>query len=301
MIKFYCSMDDTRWNKHNIHLGDYLCVAPVYGSSRTKKYETRVDVPNGSCEVIQDSGAFSDFLGTRLSFKNALERQEYHAYKYGYNNLITHRASYDLLIDEKWTDDGKRYKERWSVEDGWMAVEETINSAKFINDNRNGHDLVLSAQGVDSNQYLECSKEIIRYMNNGDIFGLGGWCIIGKKKNSLREIFRSTIKKVIPLLGSYGISKVHIWGVMYAPALGELLWICDKYNIKLSTDSSGPQRKPSYGQWGYADWINKNYKKPTANNRWKERERHVKACIGWLENFRDTKYYKSPYRKDKWT
>lgn len=301
MIKLYCGLDDTRWNLHNINLGNNICIAPVYGNSKKRKYETRADVPIGTKEIIQDSGAFSDSTDSRLSFRDALLRQEYHAEKYHYDHLITHRASYDMLIDETWLDTGERRKIRWSDVDGWRAVNVTINANKYLNNNRGRYGCIFSAQGVNSNQYYTCAKEIIPLFEDGDIFGFGGWCIIGKKKNNLKKDFYNTIVKVVPLLNDNGIKKAHIWGVMYAPALGELLWLCDKYNIQLSTDSSGPQRLPIYGNWGYADWKLKPYKIPQNSNKWIERGKHVMACIEWLDGFRKTKYYKEPNINEKWS
>jgi hypothetical protein len=45
---------------------------------------------------------------------------------------------------------------------------------------------------------------------------------------------------VLPLVASAGLDRVHVFGVLYRPALGGLLWLCDELGLALSTDSSGP-------------------------------------------------------------
>lgn len=287
-----------KWNYHPVSPGKFACISPVMGSSIRTKKETPVKVPNGTI-VIQDSGAFSDGINERVSFDDALNRQINHSSKFNYHHMISHRASYDLLIDEKWID-GKRQKERWNEEDARFAVKETINSAKYLVNNRNEKDLILSAQGVTTAQYVKCCDEILPMMNSNDIFGMGGWCVLGIKKNKLRKSFREIICEIVPRVANSGINRIHIWGVLYAPALGELLWLCDKYKIKLSTDSSGPQKRPIFGSWGYADWKDYSYEQPNVKIRGRERANHVKVVRLWLKRFRTTKYYKSPYIDEKW-
>jgi hypothetical protein len=126
----------------------------------------------------------------------------------------------------------------------------------------------------------------------GDIFGLGGWCIIGKRPVQMMPVFRETMQLVIPFLGREGVKKVHIWGVCYAKALGELLWLCDHYNIALSTDSSGPSLRPAMGEWGYAEWRDPTYQRPPVEIRGLERARHVAATRRCLADFRLTRHYK---------
>ena len=297
-IRFYCGINEKVWNYHPVSPGDYACVVPVIGAKEGKRKENRVHVPNG-VKVIQDSGAFCDSNNERLSFSDAYIRQVTHAEKHRYADNITHRASYDLLIDEKWID-GRRIKSRWNEKDAWKATYETINAGKYLYDIEKDYRLVLSGQGVSVEQYILCAKELAPLLNDKDIFGLGGWCILGIKKNILRDSFRAIMKSVIPYLSVMKVKNVHIWGSLYAPAIGELLWLCDKYGLNLSTDSAGPQMRPCFGSWGYADWTNKTYCRPETDIRGQERARHVLDVIRWLKNFRETKYYKSPYTNEKW-
>lgn len=175
-VRLYCGINETRWNRHSVAPGPFACVSPVYGASVRTRVTNRVCVPVG-VRVIQDSGAFCDGSGERLSFHDALARQGAHARQFGYEWQITHRASYDLLIDEVWVE-GNRYKRRWSVEAADLAVVETIAAARFLSaeECRGGLGLILSAQGVDAAQYFECVQEILPFLDEGrDMLGLGDW------------------------------------------------------------------------------------------------------------------------------
>lgn len=294
-VRLYCGVNETKWNHHPVAPGNFACISPVFGSSIKTKQENRIKVPKHTL-IIQDSGAFCDGLDDRLSFKEAMERQLEHSKKYGYFNQREAVASYDLLIDEKWDVYGKRHKERWSERESIFAVKQTIEAARYLNNNRDrvGVPLVLSCQGVTSKQYLNCAKEIISVMETDDILGLGGWCIVGKRPAQLMPSFKEIISLVIPYAAKNGVSRVHIWGVCYAPALGTLLWLCDKHNILLSTDSAGPQVRPIRGQWGYMGWVDKDYKREPVETRGIHRKKHVEATRNWLNNLENTKWYMSP-------
>lgn len=277
---------ETTWNRHPVSPGSHACIAPVYGRKKTRV--NRVYVPEAT-HVIQDSGAFSDSWETRLTFPAALKRQEDHAARFGYGDQITHRATYDLLIDEVWVN-GNRFKRRWSVNDAEAAVDTTVAAAKYLDDHRNGLPLIVSAQGVDAEQYLRCAKRLMPYIQSGDYFGFGGWCIIGKMPAVMMPVFRETVKRVIPFLGAEGIKHIHIWGVIYPKALGILLWECDQHAITVSTDSVGPTTHPVFGQWGYGEWRDNSYIKPTVNVG-AERARHTALTRAWLNRFRATPHY----------
>lgn len=291
MIRLYCGVCESKWNHHPVAPGEYACVSPVNGSSERTHGKTSVVIPEGT-KVIQDSGAFSDSHIHRLTFEAALKRQIDHAIQYKYADKITHRASYDLLIDEVW-ENGNRHKRRWTVDAASDAVEHTVAAAEYLSKNRNGLGLILSAQGVDENQYLECVKRIIPYLDTErDFLGLGGWCITGKLPKAMMGVFTRTINLVVPYAAEYGIKHIHIWGVMYAPALGQLLYQCDQHGITLSTDSVGPSTRPAaFGVWGYADWKDKSYKVAPVETRGLERARHVQEVTAWLNRFRQTQYY----------
>lgn len=266
-IRFYCGVNETKWNYYPVSPGDFACVSPVMGASTKRVKENVIFLPDTVKEVIVDSGAFCDGIGEdRKSFDVALYRQLLHIEKYNYQEKVSHIASYDLLIDEKWTDNNKRKKDRWSSEEADAATQITIDAVKYISKQRDyihkrlSNDnigLVLSAQGVTKKQYLHCAEEIAHLMEENDIFGLGGWCILGIKRGKLLPSFREIMLSVIPYVANKGIKKVHIWGMMYPLALGELYHLCGRYNLSLSLDSSGPQKRPIFGVWGYGDWKDK--------------------------------------------
>ena len=318
-IRLYVGVGEKDYNHHPVYTGPYACVSPVYGSREESKRVNAVSVPKDA-RVIQDSGAFSDGPAQRLSFEEALERQMQHAERYGYADQIEARASYDcLLIDEIW-ENGIRRKERWPEEAGEFAVKMSVEAARYMKQHYQAP-AILSAQGVSPDQYLKCAEQIVPHLGPADIFGLGGWCIIGKMPKRMMPIFRQSMHKVIPFLGREGVRRVHIWGVCYAPALGTLLSLCDEADIALSTDSVGPSTRPAAtGSWGYASWTDKAYKRPPILNSCKtldangnkaptcppdtvcrglERARHVQATREWLSDFRtrEAKHYRPPVQK----
>lgn len=206
------------------------------------KYEPE-DVPlvEGWC----DSGAFNDDAEKRLTPEAALARQlrweDRAANKW--NTPYRHRAvvSYDLLIDEKWVG-GKRKKERWSVADAERAVRVTVDAAAYLASQRERLEprrLVLACQGVDASQYAECAAGVLAHCLPGDVFGLGGWCILGWFKSWI-PTFWDAMRRTLPLVERAGLTRVHIFGVTYLPVLGGLVWLCDRHRLALSTDSSGP-------------------------------------------------------------
>jgi hypothetical protein len=330
-IRLYCGIGEVTYNRHPVACGPYACISPVCGRddsdniSEASRRNT-VSVPVG-ISVIQDSGAFSDGPKHRLSYAEALQRQIEHAKHYKYASQVTHRASYDLHIDETWQNEF-RHKERWSEEAGTFAVRATVEAAAYLNARRESNiGCIMSAQGVTAEQYVECAERVLRYVDvDQDIFGLGGWCILGKRP-SLLPAFRETISLVIPLLASSGVKRVHIWGVCFTEALGELLWLCDQYHLCLSTDSVGPSTCPTKGEWGYGSWRSSSYRKPATLDSCKmvnasgykapscstntrcmglERARHVALTREWLAHFREREpsschpVVKPDYRQLSW-
>lgn len=295
-LDFHCGIGEKSWNGFPVAPGPLACIAPVYGRAERTRRKNSVSVPTG-VQVIQDSGAFSDGPQSRQSIVAAHERQVAHGEQYGYTSQITHRASYDLLIDETWQD-GKRTKKRWSWSEAQAAVDETVAAAAYMAKHKDRRGAVLSAQGVTSQQYYDCALRVMDYIDpETDILGLGGWCITGIIKYIL-PVFEDTVALVIPQAAKHGIRRVHIWGVVYADALARLLWMCDQHDIRLSTDSQGPSLRPVNGQWGYADWVDKSYSKPPPSIMGLERARHVKATRDWLSRLSQTQYYLPPRRSN---
>lgn len=292
-VRLYCGVSETRWNHHPVACGDYACVSPVQGASIRTKRSNRVAIPDGTL-VLQDSGAFQDSWDNRLTFEQAKERQIEHAEKYNYADKIQYQVSYDLLIDEVWQN-GERSKKRWSAQDAEKAIVETVAAAKYLSNNRGAYPLVLSAQGVDARQYSDCVEQILPLMDlSQDVLGLGGWCIIGKMPKIMMPVFRETIRQVIPFAAKSGVKRVHIFGVIFPHALGELLWMCNQHEIELSTDSASPSTHPIWGQWGYGNWRDNKYKRKPVETRGLDRAEHVKKTRDWLNELHATTYHKAP-------
>ncbi len=288
-IRLYCGIGEDDWCGEPVEVGDFACISPVYGRTLRTKSVNYVDVSPTVKAIIQDSGAFCDGPGQRLTFEEALRRQIEHAEHFGYANRVAYRASYDQLIDEKWRE-GMRYKQRWTETEAWDACVTTIQAARYLSEHRYGIPCILSAQGVSASQYLACVQCILPYFQPGDILGLGGWCITGKAPRQVLPAFREMLHLVIPFVGREGITRIHIWGCLYAPALGELLCLCDQYNIKLSTDSVGPSLRPVYGRWGYSYWVDRTYhfcRPPAGPLLARDRRLHVSLVRNWLDGFRD--------------
>lgn len=341
-IQFYCGLNEKYWNHHEVEPGRYVCIAPVTSSNevtpetrqlpkdeqkrRKVLRKTHVLIDDTKVKHIMiDSGAFSDGIelqdgsvieNKRLSFDHALQRQIAHAYDFRYAHLVESIVSYDLLIDETWQD-GERSKLRWSVEAAEFAVAETIKAARYLASQRQRIDrafnhhvrLVLSAQGVEAEQYKRCAQEIVKVMQPDDIFGLGGWCITGLIRHAMLPAAAQILPGVFEVLGKAGVKRVHVFGVIIPALLGFLLHLCDQYGMELSTDSAGPCVEPARnGNWGFGSWRDNSYrvapvlescrhedeqgkKAATCTSdlrcRGNDRILHVKLTREWLANFRE--------------
>lgn len=299
-VALYVGLSESKWNGYEIPASiGYACVSPISGRSANTRKENWVTVPEG-VDVIQDSGAFSDSWESRISLEAAWERQIAHSEKHGYSRQITHRASYDLLIDETWLN-GKRTKKRWSYADAQEAVKVTIEASHFAAARRDKEGLIQSAQGVEAGQYLSCVKQVIPYIDpKRDKLGLGGWCILGIRRE-LMPVFEETVKLVIPYAARQGIRNVHIWGVVYPPALGLLLWWADQHEISVSTDSTSPSLQVVWGHWGYAEW-RKKITPISPKQIGRARAIHVCQTKHYLKDLRITPHYTSHFaaaRRDR--
>ena len=200
--------------------------------------------PDGVVGLL-DSGAFSDPIDQRLTPEQALCRQlaweERASQLWGGPWQASYLVSYDLLIDEVWTGT-TRTKRRWSRADAEWAVRETVAAAAYLASQRGAivpRVPVLSVQGVDAEQYADCAQQVLRYAVPGDWIGLGGWCILGRWQSWLPE-FGQAMRLVLPMVAAAGITHVHLFGVLWEPALGGILWLADQYGITVSTDSTAP-------------------------------------------------------------
>lgn len=202
--------------------------------------------------ALLDSGAFTDPPAKRLSFAGALDRQlrweQTASARWGGPWQAAYLASYDLLIDERFTERGK-VKERWTVAEGERAITETVAAAAYLSERRRGlapRTLVLGVQGVDAEQYARCARQVLGVAEVGDWIGLGGWCILGRWKSWL-PVFFDAMRATLPQVGAAGLSHVHLYGVLWEPALAGLLWLADREGLTVSTDSAAPMLACSRG------------------------------------------------------
>lgn len=197
-------------------------------------------------DYMVDSGAFQDVdKNKRLSFSDALERQKtiIKAVSYPPKSIVT----YDFLVDEKY-ENGRKIKQRVSWEASKHYVSETIKAAEYYSQNRiKDVSLIISAQGINPEQYYECSEKVLNFAEEGDIFGFGGFCILGKVKKLVPSALL-TFQKVLPLVKEKGIKKVHIFGVTYLDFLYILSKMCDRVDLGCQTDSTAMSRTARFGQ-----------------------------------------------------
>jgi len=236
-----------------------------------------------------DSGAFNDAPEHRLTPDAALARQLLWEEKASnkWNASYRHRAvvSYDLLIDEKWIA-GKKRKERWSVSNADAAVRVTVDAAAYLACQRKRlapRQVVLACQGVDACQYAECASGVLTHTQPGDVFGLGGWCILGMRRRWL-PTFWDAMRRTLPQVKAAGLSRVHIFGVMWPHALGGLVWLADRLGLVVSTDS---KKAASDCTWLTASWkrTGRKCERWEDNVVWWKRER---------ANSRTSKWYREP-------
>jgi hypothetical protein len=211
---------------------------------------TRLDAARVT--ALLDSGAFSDPPARRLDPEDALERQlawERRATAF-WRADAPWRAealvSYDRLIDEVWATGPvgpARHQRRWTVDAAESAVRETVEAARYLAARRARlapRALVLACQGVDAAQYRECMAEVLEVAAPADWIGLGGWCILGRWRRRWAPAYWETLRTCLPLIARAGPRRVHLFGVLWAPALGGLLWLADRHGLAVSTDSSAP-------------------------------------------------------------
>lgn len=198
-------------------------------------------------QVLLDSGAFSDAPQFRLTAESALERQlawidrAASAWEADAWPAMARIVSYDLLIDEVWTGE-QREKRRWSVAEAEAAVAVTVASAGYLATQRERIAPavpVLACQGVDAAQYAECASAVLSHAQAGDVLGLGGWCVLGRWQRWLGE-FELAMARVTRLAAESSVRDIHIFGVLWEPALARLVWFADRFGLRVSTDSSAP-------------------------------------------------------------
>lgn len=218
-----------------------LCLNP--------KYRISLKRPPEEMQFILDSGAFQDIKANqRLTFQSALNRQLNFESRTGF--VSTYLVSYDQIVDESPTVQGIRKKRRVNFDVAERYVQETIDAAKFLADQRRElkpRRLVLSNQGVTPEQYLDCMKEILSFSEPEDIIGLGGFCIVGQIPRYAKDYYK-VVDKALPLLKSRGIKRLHLFGMGVFKILIKTHVMCHEYGITPSYDTSSPEFNAVFGR-----------------------------------------------------
>ena len=240
-MRYYVSKSHNRLNGMPFRpelITNDLCLNPRYSAAVCRK-----------ANILLDSGAFQDVRDNqRLSFQNALQRQL--VFENQQNFISECIVSYDRIVDEKLEKNIGQIKERVDFKTAEKYVAETINAAKYLADNRNElkpRKLILSCQGVEINQYLNCIEEILSFSEKGDIIGFGGFCIIGQKPKYENDYFE-ILKKSIPLIKLKNIKRIHLFGVGVFKTLVKTEIICQKYHIQPSYDTSSYEFNGVHGK-----------------------------------------------------
>lgn len=286
MIELYAGGDAKTVQGRPLDFTGRRCFSAAYGP-----YSPLTSELTPAVSGLLDSGAFSDSPQGRLTPKGALARQlaweEKACAKWkspGWRADLL--VSYDLLIDEVWTGDRKQ-KRRWSVPEAELAVDVTVVAAGYLASQRERlapRRLILACQGVDSVQYAECAERVLRFAIPGDVIGLGGWCILGWFRSWL-PTFWATCRAVLPMIAAAGVKSVHVFGVMYQPALGGLLWLADRHGLAVSTDSSGPVLQTTWADQKKAGSLAPTWELNLV--AWRER----------LASLRQSAFYREPPRR----
>jgi len=232
-MKFYVSKVHDKLNGKPFHpelVTSNICLNPIYTTKILK---------NKHIKILLDSGAFQDVRSRqRLTFAKALQRQLDFEEKVGFTSEMI--VSYDRLVDEKYDKQVGQIKKRVSYKTAEKYVEETIEAAKFLVDQRKElkpRKLLLSNQGITVNQYVRCIKEVLRFSEKEDVIGFGGFCIIGLKPKYEPQYY-AVLKETLPLIKKKGIKRIHIFGVGKFRPLVKTHLLCKRYGIEPSYDTS---------------------------------------------------------------
>lgn len=240
MIEFYSGLADIA----NItHYHNLVCLpgAPLDEVKRVTPY------PHNPIQYMIDSPAFHHMSkGKRVSNQEAIEEQMKAVSMVGYSPFMI--STYDDLVDEKLVH-GRLIKMRVSSSEAELKVKNTVESARYYASQRNylNSKILFAAQGIGSEQYTHCIKEILPHAQKGDVIGYGGFCILGRQKTYIPEALH-VFQDTLPLIAQV-TNRVHIYGVVTLDVLYLLSQMCDNLSIQLSTDSTVCSRAARLGEY----------------------------------------------------
>lgn len=195
-------------------------------------------------DVDIDSGAFQE-LKNRKTLHAALKRQILFKRRLDLTNVKRCVCfTYDQMkgVDEQIIN-GRKVKLRGTHETSQPAIAATLHAARYWNANRAAikGPIGFVCQGIDPDQYInDCALPMLEMFQPGDVFGFGGFCIIGRIP-SLKPLFVETFSRMMEILYSKGVEYAHIMGVCVADMIGFATLEASKYGIIVSTDSSSPE------------------------------------------------------------
>lgn len=240
-MRFYASKCHDRLNGMDFRLEDdteYLMLNP--------KYPVTLSRP---VRYMLDSGAFQDVRAeSRLTYQGALDRQM------GFERRVGQRAdrivSYDRLVDEQKTPTGGQFKARVDEDTGAEYVEDTIKAAEFLASRReslDGRTLVLSCQGTTVGQYLGCVSSVMDVAEPGDTIGIGGFCIMSRRKE-YQEQYRDIMGAAVPAIAGGGVRSIHVFGMGMVPWLAWTDALCRRHGVMASYDTSSYEVNATMGR-----------------------------------------------------
>lgn len=140
--------------------------------------------------------------------------------------------------------DGRKVKVRGDERSAERAIEDTLAAAAVYAARRadiRGR-IEWVGQGISPDQYLDCLRLQRRYFRDGDLIGLGGFCIWGRMPTRMRNTAHKTIAWAVNWGRLHGICEYHMLGVMYAPAVRWAAGLARKRRVRFATDGSGPEQ-----------------------------------------------------------
>jgi queuine/archaeosine tRNA-ribosyltransferase len=243
-VEYYVSKVHNKLNRRRFSpetITTRLCLNP--------KYNVELVRPADEMKIFLDSGAFQDLRNEdRISFEGALSRQLTFEKKVGFES--SYIVSYDRIVDESPTIQGKRKKRRVGPKTADRYVDETINAAKYLADQREElrpRKLVLSNQGVHPKQYIECVKEVLSFAEPGDVLGMGGFCIIGQVPHFAEDFFE-VLESILPLMKKRQVKRLHVFGVGVFKVLIRAQVLCHKHGVIPSYDTASLELNAVFGK-----------------------------------------------------
>lgn len=199
---------------------------------------------DGAIDVDIDSGAFQE-LKNRKPLGIALKRQILFKRRLDLSNVKRCVCfTYDQMkgVDEQIIN-GRKVKLRGTMGSAQPAIDATLHAARYWNANRDAINgpIGFVCQGINPDQYInDCALPMLELFKDADVFGFGGFCIIGRVP-SLKPVFVETFSRMMEILYRKGIEYAHIMGVCVADMIGFATLEAVKWGIKVSTDSSSPE------------------------------------------------------------